>query len=158
MAEQPVTDYHFIDALPNPSQGENAHALLYEIVDCLRLLIEQGQPSRIDLGALPIGEEDYELLRNNLGEGPIQAEVADDGYVLVMETGIGGVWWLQELSDEEELVAEYLEVNLLPEALQVPPELIIDGRDALQARLFQLGLGERKRKNDDGPPTATAGS
>lgn len=157
MTERSVTEYHFIDALSNPSQGENAHALLYEIVDCLRMLIDEGQPSRIDLDAIPLGEEDRQLLRENLGEGPIQAEVVEDGYVQVMETGIGGVWWLQELDDDESLTGEYLEINLLPEVLQVPMEQIVDGRDALQARLFQLGLGER-RKNNDGSNTPTPGS
>ena len=142
MAAGTVTDYHFINSLPNPSQGENAHALLHEIVACLQLLLREGQPSRIDLDAIPLGEEDLALLQDNLGEGPIQAEVVDEetGVVRVIETGIAGVWWLQQLDEDDAVIGQYLEINSIPELMRISEELIADGRDALQARLFQLGL------------------
>lgn len=146
MTDQPSKEYHFIDSLHNPSSGENAYALLYEIVDCLQILLSDGQPSRIDLAAIPMSDDDLELLQENLGEGPIMAEVMEeegDGVLRISETGIPGVWWLQELDEEEQLQTEYIEINTIPEALQVDAELINDGRDALQARLFQLGLGRR---------------
>lgn len=149
MADEPVQDYHFIRSLPNPSQGENAYALLHEIVACLQTLLTDGEPSRIDLQAIPLGEEDATLLRENLGEGPIQAEVADEGYVQIIETAIAGVWWLVELDEDEQVLAEYLEINFTPEVLQISAELVEDGRSALQARLFQLGLENSKTKPSD---------
>ena len=162
MHDKGVMDYHFIHHLPNPSQGENAYALLYEIADCLQRLVQNGEPSRIELDAIPLGDEDLALLRENLGDGPIQAEVLDedDGVVQISETGIAGVWWLVELNADETVGGEYLEVNVLPEVLQVPLDIIEDGRDALQARLFQLGLGNRRRtdESDDTGSSTTQGS
>jgi hydrogenase-1 operon protein HyaF len=146
MPDKGTKEYHFIDSLHNPSSGENAYALLYEIVDCLQALLTDGQPSRIDLSAIPMSDADLELLQENLGEGPIMAEVMEedeDGVLRISETGIPGVWWLQELDDEDLVQSEYIEINNIPEALQIDTVLISDGRDALQARLFQLGLGRR---------------
>ena len=161
MPDRAAREYHFIHQLPNPSQGENAYALLYEIVDCLRRLLEDGQPSRIELDAIPLSEADLDVLRENLGEGPIQAEVVDedDGIVQISETGIAGVWWLVELDADEVVRGEYLEVNTLPEVMQLPLDIIEEGRNALQARLFQLGLSSnRRRADDDAGPVITQGS
>jgi hydrogenase-1 operon protein HyaF len=151
MADEGGREYHFVRNLSNPSQGENAYALLYEIADCLRRLLENGQPSRVELDAIPLSEKDLLVLEENLGEGPIQAEILDEeaGIVRVSETAIAGVWWLREMVENERVGREYLEINLIPEVLQVPLELIEDGHDALQARLFQLGLGDRRRKDED---------
>lgn len=140
---------HLIDTLADSSRGDNAHALLHEIVNLLEQLLENDSPSHIDLQAIPLSGEDLELLAETLGEGEMNAEVYDLGVTRVSATGIPGVWWVVQLDESEQMIGEFIEINYCPEVLIAPTEDIREGREALKARLFEAEI-QRKRRQ---PPT-----
>lgn len=135
---------HLISGLDNVSKGENAEALLHEIVKLLQQLLERDEPSHIDLQAIPLSDEDIELLSETLGEGDTDAEVMDFGVTRVTASGIPGVWWVLQMDEAGQTIGQFIEINYCPEVLIAQTEDIRDGREALQARLFQAGM-ERKR-------------
>jgi hydrogenase-1 operon protein HyaF len=120
-----------------------ARNLLHELVELLRKLIEEDEPSHIDLSAMELSEDDYQLLRETLGEGEILAQVTNFGRISVMESGYGGVWWVTHMDDAGQVLSDFLEVSYCPEVLIVESETVTDGRDALQARLFEMGMSDK---------------
>lgn len=135
-----------LQGLKNPSQGENGYALLHEIAELLQQLLTHDEPAHIDLRAIPLSRQDMALLAEALGEGEVFAEVAGFGLTRVRQTGIPGVWWVVHLDDEEQLIAEFIEINYCPEVLITPTEDIRDGREALRARLFEVEMARKRRK------------
>lgn len=137
---------HLIDTLANVSRGDNAHALLHEIADLLQQLLAKDEPSHIDLQALPLSNDDLELLAETLGEGGVNAEVLEPGITRITSSGIPGVWWVVQLDESEQVIGKFIEINYCPEALIAPTEDIRDGREALKARLFEAGMRNRRAK------------
>ncbi len=149
MSNDEQNEVPFLQGLSNPSQGENAYALLHELVNLLHQLLSRDEPSHIDLRAIPLSQQDMTLLAETLGEGDVFAEVADFGLTRVRQTGIPGVWWVVHLDDEEQVIAEFIEVNYCPEVLITPTEDIRDGREALQARLFEVEMARKRGRESD---------
>ncbi len=133
-----------MSAWGDSGHGEGGHRLLNELLELLHRLIESDEPSHIDLLAMELDEEDYELLRGTLGEGEIMAQVSNFGRVSVMESGYPGVWWVTHMDDDGQVLSDFLEVSYCPEVLIVETEVVEDGFNALKARLFEMGM-ERKR-------------
>ena len=125
-------------------RGAAARNLLHELVELLSRLLKQDEPNHVDLLAMELDEDDYHLLRETLGEGEIVAQVTNFGRINVMETGYAGIWWVTHLDDEGQTLSEFLEVSFCPEVLIAELETVQDGRNALKARLFEMGM-ERKR-------------
>lgn len=146
MAQDMLKDIHVFPGLRDTSQGENGYALLHEVVNLLQQLLSRDEPSHIDLRAIPLSRQDMELLAETLGEGEVYGEVADFGLTRVRQTGIPGVWWVVHLDDEEQIIAEFIEVNYCPEVLITPTEDIRDGREALRARLFEVEMARKRGK------------
>lgn len=121
-----------------------ARNLLHELVELLRKLVEEDEPSHIDLTAMELGEDDYALLRETLGEGDILAQVTNFGRVSVMECGYAGIWWVTHMDDEEQVLSDFLEVSYCPEVLIAEAEMVEDGFNALKAQLFEMDI-VRKR-------------
>jgi hypothetical protein len=121
--------------------------VLHEVVVLLQQLLTEDKPGHIDLRAKHLGEEDIGLLLDILGEGDSYAELADYGVTRARQTGIPGVWWVVHLDEEEHVIAEFIEINYVPEALITLVEDVRDGREALRARLFEA---EMKRKPKPG--------
>ena len=119
-----------------PSVG-NALAILHEIENRLAHLAEGGEPSTIDLRAMPLAPGDYETLQRLLGEGEVSATVDALGPTRVRETAIGGVWWVTYLNAAEDIGAEFIEVARIPTILQTVDEDIVDGLTRLRERLAQ---------------------
>ena len=145
MTQSNDDNVHLIDTLDHPSRGDNAHALLHEIVSLLEHLLEHDEPSHIDLQAIPLTTEDLELLAEVLGEGDINAEILDYGVTRISASGIPGVWWVVQLDDNEQTIGQFIEINYCPEALIAEDEDIREGRDALKARLFEAGMKFKRR-------------
>lgn len=146
MADKDTNNKLFTASLDDPSEGANGRALLHEIVGLLQHLLNEDEPSHIDLQALPLNQEDMALLMETLGEGGVYAELVDFGVTRIRQTGIPGVWWVVHLDEEEEqTIAEFIEINYCPEALITPDEDIREGREALQARLFEVEIEHKRR-------------
>ena len=125
-------------------KGAAGQRLLNELLELLQRLIESDEPSHIDLLAMELGEADYALLRETLGEGEIMAQVSNFGRVSVIESGYPGVWWVTHMDDEGQVLSDFLEVSYCPEVLIAETEIVEDGFNALKARLFEMGM-ERRR-------------
>ena len=133
-----TTDISLLGHSAAPSRGENAQALLHEIIVMLKGLLEKDEPGHVDLRSLPLTHQDYGMLRETLGEGPVTAEVENLGVTHIQQTGVAGVWWITHYNEEEDVIGEFLEVAFCPEGLIADVEAVEEGVDALQARLVEL--------------------
>lgn len=127
-----------IKVIPLTGGNGNARAVLREVENLLERLIGAGEAGSIDLGGLPLTPEDYDLLEEALGEGEVHAEVHSLGPTRIHETGIPGVWWVTHYNDDDEVMAEFIEVTYCPEILLTPDEDVQEGLEALRARLFEM--------------------
>lgn len=114
----------------------NADPILHEIRALLENLVDSGKSSSIDLRGLPLLPGDYEKLKQMLGEGEVSATLDTLGTTHVRETAVHGVWWVTHFSgDEQDIVAEFIEVTYVPEILRTHPADARVGLDALNSRL-----------------------
>ena len=120
----------------------SAHAVLREIETLLTVLVEKGEEGSIDLSSLPLTPEAYDLLEETLGEGEVTAEVSSLGVTRVHETGIPGVWWVTHYNEDDDVMAEFIEVTHCPEILLTPEDDVKDGLEALRARLFEENMNK----------------
>lgn len=109
--------------------GENGRALLHELADMLQQLIDKGEGDSIDLRRIPLFPDDLDVLHEKLGEGEVTAEVTSAGSSVIRESAIPGVWWVTHFNEEDEVIAELIEVTFCPEILKTPTD---DARDGLQ--------------------------
>jgi hydrogenase-1 operon protein HyaF len=108
----------------------NARPILSEVRHALARLIDSGEPTQIDLGAIPFGPGDEDRLRELLGVGEVTATVDALGPTSILETAIRGVWLIEYLNTDRQRVALHLEVDEVPRLLRAPSD---DLRDALTA-------------------------
>jgi hydrogenase-1 operon protein HyaF len=106
----------------------NALAILNEVADAMERLVRDGETALIDLQGLPLSPSDFELLRETLASGEVNARIDANGPTEVRETIYPGVWWITHHNVEGGIVADLLEVCLVPEVLKSHPD---DVRDAL---------------------------
>ena len=118
----------------------NALALLHELDDMLQHLLETDEAGSIDLGRLPMNEQDYALLYEILGTGEVEATVNSMGVTLVQESEIPGVWWVSHHNETGDTMAEFIEVTYCPEILLTPVEDVREGLDVLKGRLVESSL------------------
>lgn len=131
-------ELHLLRPLTVDSRGENATALLHQLPELLRALLDSDQPSVIDLRAIPLSSWDHERLQEVLGDGAVSAAVAsEEGVTIeVMQSAIPGIWWLNHLDEEGNIIGQYIEVSYCPEALITAVEDVGEGLEMLRARLF----------------------
>ncbi len=124
----------------------NADPILHEVRALLKDLVESGKSSSIDLRSLPLLPGDYEKLKQTLGEGEVSATLDTLGTTHVRETAVHGVWWVTHFSgDEQDIVAEFIEVTYVPEILRTHPA---DARVALDSLDSRLTLSTETDKGD----------
>jgi hydrogenase-1 operon protein HyaF len=114
-----------------PAAGStgNALAILHEVADAMERLVRDGETALIDLQGLPLSPSDFELLREALAAGEVNARIDANGPTEVRETIYPGVWWITHHNVEGGIVADLLEVCYVPEVLKSHPD---DVRDALE--------------------------
>lgn len=105
---------------PVTAEAHNALPLLHEIRHALVRLADTGEPTVIDLNAIPFGPGDRERLFAVLGEGEVQASVDALGTTLIRETGFPGVWVIDHKSPGGDEIATHIEVTRLPAMLATP--------------------------------------
>jgi hydrogenase-1 operon protein HyaF len=113
-------------------------ALLQEIQDMLTALAERGEENRIDIRSLPLSPADYDFLKQFLGNGEVSAEVNALGLSEIKETRFSGVWWLLHYNSHAEIMAELIEVTLLPDILKTQAPDLIDSCNTLREYLQKL--------------------
>jgi hydrogenase-1 operon protein HyaF len=118
-----------------PQQFGNAVPVLNEIRHALQRLREQGEPTRIDLAAMPFGPGDEERLMATLGRGEVEAQIEALGPTRIWETRFAGVWILDYANVEGERVAFQIEIDEVPQILRAQATDIADALSTLTAEL-----------------------
>jgi len=115
----------------------NALPVLHEIRHALDKLAASGEPTVIDLSAIPFGPGDLKQLFATLGKGEVEASVNAFGETRVSETQYPGVWLVEHFSPQGNDLATHIEVTRLPSMLVTPEQDIADASAALTLRLQQ---------------------
>ena len=131
-----------IPVIVNPQFNEqivtdNVRALLSEISTMLLELINHNNPGSIDLHSLPLLPGEYEAIKTILGEGEIKAHFDSMGPTDIYETALGGVWWVRHENDNNECIAEVIEITQIPDILKSPWNEIEISHSALQQQLHE---------------------
>jgi hydrogenase-1 operon protein HyaF len=96
----------------------NVLPLLNEIRHALKRLLDDAEPTTIDMRSLPMapGEEDYLIAQ--LGDGEVRAVITALGPSEIVETLYPGVWLVTHRNAEEEIVGRFIEVTDMPVILK----------------------------------------
>jgi hydrogenase-1 operon protein HyaF len=116
----------------------NCVPVLHEIRHALERLRQTGEPTIIDLTAMPFGPGDEGGLFDALGSGEVSATVAALGETRIRETSYAGVWIVEHLSVEERRLALHVEVADVPFLLKTPAEDLEAAQRRLDAWLEEL--------------------
>lgn len=136
-----------LDAIPihviHPSSGEpglsgNAPPLLRELAEQVRHLLETGEPSAIDLSALPLTPADLDWLREKLGGGEIAVTLQAGGESTLDETACAGVWWVTHRNEQGAVASQFIEVAFVPELVKAHPADVAIGRERLEFMVSDL--------------------
>jgi hydrogenase-1 operon protein HyaF len=125
-----------------PAEYGNALPVLSEVRHALAQLIHGGEPTQIDLGAMPFGPGDEARLMAVLGTGEVTASVEALGVTRIQETAYSGVWVVEYLNTDGQRVALHLEIDTVPQLLRSQPDDLADALTALDARLADAGAAE----------------
>ena len=109
--------------------------ILSEIRHALARLAETGEPTCIDLAAMPFGPGDEDRLMELLGRGEVQASVDALGPTRIWETRFPGVWVLDYANADDQRIALQIEVDEVPRILRAQRPDLNDSLIALDARL-----------------------
>jgi hydrogenase-1 operon protein HyaF len=118
-----------------PAEWGNALPILHEVRHGLHRLHDSGEPTLIDLHALPFGPGDEERLLELLGRGEVEARIDALGATRVWETAFPGVWLIDHRNAQDERLALHIEVSSIPEILRSQREDIADALIRLDARI-----------------------
>ena len=113
----------------------NAAPVLHQIRHALAELAETGNPTIIDLAAIPFAPGDRKRLLDTLGEGEVDAVVQALGRSRVRETAFPGVWLVQHFAPDGAEYATQIEVSRAPSLLMTPDGDVADSAARLGAAL-----------------------
>ena len=117
----------------------NALPVLHEIAHALVRLLETGEPTTIDLGAIPFAGGDERKMDELLGSGEVRATLDLMGTSHVAETGIAGVWRVDHFGEDGQTLSRFVEVTWVPDILKTQREDAESGLARLTAMLEQQG-------------------
>jgi hydrogenase-1 operon protein HyaF len=122
---------------------ENLRPLLLQIEEALQNLVDNDEPTTIDLGAMPFSAQDELDLRERLGQGEVNAEITAFGPTIVEETAYPGVWLVELKDAEDRRLTLHLEIARVPAMLVAPVDDVRDGLAALRlARIAPDAAGD----------------
>jgi hydrogenase-1 operon protein HyaF len=136
-----------LDAIPihvihhpmgDPGLTGNAPPLLRELAELVRRLLESGDPSAIDLSALPLTLADLDWLRERLGSGEISVTLQSNGESTLNETACPGVWWVTHRNEQGAIASQFIEVAFVPELVKAHPQDVEIGREQLELMISEL--------------------
>ena len=136
-----------LDAIPihvistpagEPGLTGNAPPLLRELLEQVRRLLATGEPSAIDLSALPLTPADLDWLREKLGAGEISVTLQANGESTLNETGCPGVWWVTHHNEQGAVTSQFIEVTFVPELVKAHPQDVAIGQEQLELMISEL--------------------
>ena len=113
----------------------NVTPLLHEVRHALENLIDNDEPSVIDLRSIPLAPGEEETILNTLGRGEVTARLDALGPSEIVETQYSGVWIVTHYNDDEEVISRFLEITQIPDILHSQQEDIATAYDRLSAAL-----------------------
>ena len=113
----------------------NVVPLLHEVRHALERLLESGEPTTIDLGAIPLAPGEFEKIDAALGTGEVKVVLEAMGPSQIYETQFSGVWRTTHLNAANEVVGRYIEVTRIPEILLAQEADVRVGLDLLSRKL-----------------------
>lgn len=113
----------------------NALPVLHQIRHALDRLLLTGEPTRIDLNAMPFGPGDLDRLTSLLGRGEVSARVDAAGPTEVQETAIPGVWLVDYRNADGQRLTLQIEIADIPELLRAPHQDLATAIALLDTRL-----------------------
>lgn len=116
----------------------HAPAVLRELAELVRRLVEAGEGGAIDLTSLPFSPADRDWLAQRLGRGEVEIRLQAGGLSTFTETGLPGVWWVLHRNDQGTLVSELLEVGWVPDIVPAQPEDVGRGLTRLDELIHGL--------------------
>ncbi len=116
-------------------QYGNVQPILNEVAHAIDRLLEQAEPTVIDLASLPFAPGELDQLEDLLGEGELSAELNALGTSRIRETAYPGVWWLEHRNAVGEVVGRYIEITRTPDILMSQDADILAGRARLGEQL-----------------------
>ena len=128
------------DAGQPPAFPENFLPLLHQIRHALSHLLQTGEATILDLGAIPFGPADEEKLLSFLGVGEIESRIDALGQSRVRESRYPGVWLVEHKNPGEERISLQIEIAEVPEILKAQKADIRDGLENLSEKLSTEGL------------------
>lgn len=135
--EMPTGNGDINEVLSFVSTG-NASPILHEIKHALARLLENGETSVIDLGAMPFAPGDDRDLNEVLGKGEVTAVLNVLGESKIAETGVSGVWRVDHFDEDGNIQARFIEVTFIPDILKSQREDAEAGLEILGARLDEF--------------------
>lgn len=117
----------------SPRTYGNALPILSEIRHALARLADGGEPTRIDLAAMPFGPGDEARLMDLLGRGEVSATIDALGPTRIHETRFPGVWVVEYTNTDSQRMALQIEVDETPLILRTPRADLPDSLAALDA-------------------------
>jgi hydrogenase-1 operon protein HyaF len=100
-------------------------ALLMQIAGLLGRLAEHDEEGSIDLRGLPLSASCIADLEKRLGRGEVTAVIEAAGRSTIHETSFPGVWWISHADESGRMIANLIEVALVPMILRADPADII---------------------------------
>lgn len=121
-----------------PGLSGNAPPLLREVAEQVRRLLDTGEPSAIDLSALPLTPADLDWLRERLGNGEVSITLQASGESSLNETACPGVWWVTHRNEQEMVTSQFIEVAFVPELAKAHPQDVAIGLERLEFLVSDL--------------------
>lgn len=115
--------------------GGGVKAIGYEILSHLEKLRTSGEAAAIDMRSLPMAPEEYQGLKEMLGQGELDLTIEIDGPTRLRETAYAGVWWIEHRDPQDQVMSEYIEINYVPEFLIAQDDQITTAIERLGERL-----------------------
>ena len=114
---------------------ENVRALLTQISSMLSTLIHDDIIDSIDLHSLPLLPGEHEAIKTILGQGEVNANFNSLGATSIYETALAGVWWVTHNNENDDCIAETIEITTIPAILESQHNDIENAHTALQEQL-----------------------
>lgn len=122
-----------------PELRGNALPLLHEIRHALARLVDEGEPTVIDVQSIPMGPGDVKRLMDALGEGEVKAELDALGKTIIRESRYSGVWIIEHMNTSGGIASRFVEITWVPSILQAQAEDVRKGLKELADALAPAG-------------------
>lgn len=84
-----------------------------------------------------MGPGDAAELAATLGEGELSAQLEAIGPSTIRETAFPGIWWVTHRNQDDQIIAQFLEVTFMPSILRSQAQDVRDGLETLTSKLSQ---------------------